>query len=88
MNNESLKYLGCYFSGKNTSKATSQQIITKSISIKKVILATNWNGPMSKQVTQWIIPSHVEYGLYVSHFNNSSLKLIQKIINGICKSKY
>jgi len=85
---ENLKYLGCYFSGKNTSRATSKQIIAKSISIKKAILATNWNGPISKQVTQWIIPSHFEYGLYVSYFNSTSIKLIQKIINGICKQKY
>jgi hypothetical protein len=85
---ENLKYLGCYFSGKNTSRATSKQIIAKSISIKKAILSTNWNGPISKQVTQWIIPSHFEYDLYVSYFNSTSIKLIQKIINGICKQKY
>jgi hypothetical protein len=83
-----LKYLGCYFSGFNSTLSTSRQLLKKISQVKKAILATSWNGHISKQVTQWIIPSYLEYALYISLPNQTSLNLIQKTINSICKSKY
>jgi Reverse transcriptase (RNA-dependent DNA polymerase) len=85
---DSLKYLGCYFSGKNSSKSTAEQFINKSTLIRKAILATNWNGPMAKQVAQWIIPSHLEYYLHISFFTLTDIKSTQRIINSICKTKF
>ena len=83
-----LKYLGCYFSGFNSSLATAKQTVLKITQVKKAILHTNWNGLISKQVAHWIIPAYLEYGLYIFHFGQSSINLVQRTINSICKTKY
>jgi hypothetical protein len=84
----SLKYLDCYFSGSDSSYTTSKQLTNKIKSTEKAILSTNWNGPISNQISQWIIPSLINYSLYVSHLSKTSINQFQKSINTIAKSKY
>ncbi|CAG8691439.1 5408_t:CDS:2, partial [Acaulospora colombiana] len=75
---DSLRYLGCYFSGFNSSSATINQLISDTSEISKAIIQTKgWNGPIAKQVAQWIIPAKAEYAFYISFLNKTNLSIMQ-----------
>ena len=87
--NQSLRYLGCYFSGANSNQATTKQLISNTTEITNSLAQTKgWNGPIIKQISHWIIPAKTEYALNTTFLNKSNLSKIQKQINKLCKNKF
>jgi exonuclease III len=86
--NESIKYLGIYLSGKSSQIATKTKLKEKISNFSKAIAnQKGWNGIITKQASQWIIPAQLDYSIHGTIPSDNEITALQAKLNKSIKNK-